>query len=439
MEFIFRYLRKRLDRESKRLIRNSTWLFLSNANSTVCFFIRSILLVRLLAADGFGLFILIGTYIRVLLELANLNLPTALTKFGAEYLDEENSCRLALLVKMFLAASLFTTVIGLAILYYALGHYYNFLIDLAGLENHILLYAAAIGCTFLGNIFTPVLQLKNKFRIHATLKIVQDWVELAIILYFSFSADVSVKNLLLLLSIAIIAHTAMYIITSVILLRDELPLLTGSSRKIPRATLRKIFNFIAINSPSNTIMMGIRYIDVITLGMFSNTSQVAYYTIAKRLGFFVLRFTDPMTQAIFPQLSVLVAKKRISGLIILINNTLKLGSIPILIILFLGFFIGEEVIMFLYTQEFSESFNSFLILLVSGCLSAMFFWITPLTLSLGMAKERLIANLLVLLFLLPASIYLSITYGSTGIAVAMLSANILHQYILSRYVIPKLG
>ena len=186
-------------------------------------------------------------------------------------------------------------------------------------------------------------------------------------------------------------------------------------------------------------MMGIRYIDVIALGAFASTSEVAYYTIAKRLGLFVLRFTDPMTQAIYPQLSVLVSKKEISSLIELIKNTLKLGSIPILIIIFLGFLIGEEVITFLFTPEFSESYSSFLVLLISGCLSAMFFWITPLTLSFGMAKERLIANLLVLVFLLPASIYLAITYASTGIAVAMLSANILHQYILARYVLPRLG
>lgn len=435
---ISRFLRSRLDRESKRLIKNSSWLFISNLNSTACFFIRSIVLTRLLSADGFGLFILVSTYIKALLEITNLNLPTALTKFGAEFIDEDKSDRFIFLIRMFFIASVITILIGLGIFYLILNNYYEVYISRPGLQEHIFMYAAAIGIANLSGIFTSVLQLKSKFHFHAGLKIVQDWIELAVILWFFISDNSSLNDLFLFLSLAVAAHTVIYISSSLVFVRHKLPIISGKSRVLPGALIKQMISFVLINSPSNTILMGFRYIDTIALGLFAGNAQVGYYTIAKRLGYFVLRFTDPMTQSIYPQLSILVSKRKMSDLVGLIKNILKLGGVPMMIVVVAGILLGDEIITFLYGDDFHASYKSFVILLVSGVISAMCFWIQPLALSLGMVRERLIVNVLVLLYLLPASFYTSTMYGSTGMAMAMLSATVLSLYMLGRYVVAKL-
>jgi O-antigen/teichoic acid export membrane protein len=170
--------------------------------------------------------------------------------------------------------------------------------------------------------------------------------------------------------------------------------------------------------------------DVLLLGALTGPREVGYYSIAKKLAFAVLRLTDPLQMAIFPQLATLVAKRDLGSVSVMVKKISgMLGG------LMAGLFVAAAALSswlmtVIYGPEFREAGTAFAILVVAAGTGAALFWSTSLIVSLGRVDARLKAYLAALGLSAPLAWFLVPELGATGLAIGMLAAVVTMQAIL---------
>jgi O-antigen/teichoic acid export membrane protein len=87
------FLRKNLDTQSKTLLKNSSWVFISNLVGAGLAFLRGIVIARGLGAELFGVYTLIVAFIITVQEVLNLNLGAAVIRYGSQYRSENKPFR----------------------------------------------------------------------------------------------------------------------------------------------------------------------------------------------------------------------------------------------------------------------------------------------------------------------------------------------------------
>lgn len=422
--------RRQLDIESRALFRNSSWFFLTNANAAVCDLLRSVVLARGLGAEGFGIYILVTILVRTIQEFFNLNVGSALIKFGAEYTSSGQTTRLAALLKGCFIIAAVTAVASVVFVVIADEFAYDTFISQPGLSAYVQLYAIAAGFSFFDNVSISLLNLHFRFRLNSVIKMSLDLAELAIIamavllvpgdLAVLFAAAISV----LLLKGIVYNGAALWEMRELVT-----PNLRVSLAEIG-ADRRRIAGFLVNNSLSRTVHTLIFSGDVLLLGALTGPMEVGYYSIAKKLAFAILRLTDPMATSSFPQLATLVAQRNLAGIKLMLTRMSTIIACMAAGMLAVALVAGGRLTTLVYGEEYRPASTAFSILVAAAGVGAVLFWSTSLIMSLGRVDARLKAYLAALVVGASTAWFLIPQYGATGLAIAMLAAIVVMQGIL---------
>lgn len=427
--------RKRLDVQVKTLIKNSSWLISDSSVRAVLAVLRSIVIARGLGASLYGTYIIIAEFVATVQSIFDTTMGTTVIKFGADYRSENRIDKLVALVKlsgMVGMGSSLLTIVSISVVAFAA---YDVFLDVPGLELFLILYAVAAAFDPLAYIAGSLLRLYDKFRLNAMLNMGLAVVELIcitlILLFFP-------KNIVLFFIVVIIAKY----LTGTIICFAALYELWGTIKHhlragihLLRAHKREITGFVLQNGGSRTIQVIIRRADVLLLGATTSAADVAIYQVGKKLANMLLRFSDPMFKAIYPQVASLIAAFRFREVRSLLSKVSLGLSIPGLVIVIAAVFLGEWAIVLLYGQDFAAANWILLIFLGVSVPTFVFFWGLPVVLSLGKTNMRLIFNLIALIIGAPLAAVLTPTYGSIGLAIAVLVAQsiIVYGYVFVSY------
>lgn len=420
-------LRRRFDVESRALLRNSSWFFVTNANAAVCDFLRSVVLARGLGAEGFGVFILVTTLVRTILEFFNLNVGTALVKFGAEYTADGQPRRLASLLKACYGLAAITAVASVAFVLAASFFVYDTFVGQPGYRGSMQLYALAASLSFFDYVSVSLLNLHFKFRLNSAIKIGLDLLELAILVLALWWRPGDLPFLFAAAAVSLGIKALVYNGGALWEMRE----LVRPNLDVPLAELsgdrRRIGAFLINNSLSRTVHTMIFSGDVLLLGALTGPAQAGYYTIAKKLAFAVLRLTDPMSNSIFPQLARLVAQRNFAGVRVMLGRVTALLGGLVAGIFLLALLFGEWLLTFAYGEDYRPAAPALRVLVAAAGLGAALFWSTSLIVSLGRVDARLRAYLLALAVSGSLAWVLVPAWGATGLAAAMLAAIVIMQ------------
>jgi O-antigen/teichoic acid export membrane protein len=442
MKRLFRPLKsaigKRLDGESKTLFKNSSWVFIANLNATVLDFIRSVILGRGLGVENFGLYILITTLVKTIQEFFNLNVGTALIKFGADYKSSNNIEKLVALLKLSLVLAGISAVISVLFIM-AFSHLaYDMFLTRPGLRLYIQFYAVAASVSFFDYISISFLKLYLKFRLNSVVKILLDTLELGIIAATIYLFPGQLEILIVSAVSALLVKGLVYNGVAFWELRDVILPNLGARMSSLRDDSRSIRSFIINNSASRTIHTLIYNGDVLLLGALAGPVQVGYYSIAKKLAFALQRATDPLSYSIYPQLAHLVAVRNYRDARVMLTRISKILAVPLMLALVIFSFISEWMITLIYGIDYQAGTLPFVILLVAGVVSTLLFWSTPIIFSLGRVDIRLKAYLAALALGLSLGYPLGLHYGATGISIALCVSIIFIHAVFLRVAIKEL-
>lgn len=420
-------VRRRFDVESRALFRNSSWFFLTNINAAACDFLRSVVLARGLGVESFGIFILVTTLVRAILEFFNLNVGTALVKFGAEYTAAGQPGRLVALLKACFALAAITAAASVAFVVAASFFAYDTFVSQPGYRGSMQIYAVAASLSFFDYVSISLLNLYFKFRLNSAIKIGLDIMELAMLAVAVWLRPGDVTFLIGAAAIALALKAIVYNGGALWEMRE----LVGPNLRVPLAAIgadrRRIGGFLINNSLSRTVHTMIFSGDVLLLGALNGPAQAGYYTIAKKLAFAVLRLTDPMASSIFPQLARLIAQRDFAQVKTMLARVTGGTGVVVSVFFVLALLFGTPLMTFVYGDAYRPAATALIVLVAAAGLGAVFFWSTSLIISLGRVDARLRAYVAALLVSGSIAWVLVPDYGATGLAVAMLAAIVVMQ------------
>lgn len=421
-----RSIKSRFDSESRTLFKNSSWVFSANLAGSVFAFLRSIIVARFLGVETLGVYTMAIAFVLTTQEFLRLNVSMGLIRFGARYLQEQNRERLIGVIKYSLNLSIISAVSSIILLTILTLLFYDTFIPVEGLTSYIILFAIANSLSFIDAISKAVLKLFYKFRINSMIQMVMDTIEFIIVavtlIYFQ-------GNLEKFLLASIITRAINSLVCNLAAWGEIRPELSkwwsqGHHRLINNDK-REFLRFIFGNSISSSIKVLMNQGDVILLGHLAGTHSVGLYTNAKKLAYSILTITDPLVNAVFPQFSVLVAKKDFKKVKVMLRKLSLLIMGPAILFTGITFFFREEIIVLLYGQDYAAAGMPFFYLMLAAIQASVFFWSLPLIQSLGLAQLRLTTYLYGVLAGALVAWWLTPAMGPSGTAIGMLVANLL--------------
>lgn len=420
--------KEKLDTELKLLIKNSSWVFLANFIVSLCMFLRSVILARILGVEIYGTFFLIIAFVFTIQEFFNLNIGTALIKFGAGYITEEKFEKFVALVKTCFLLTGLSAIISIAFVAIVCNFAYGIFIEKPGLELYVVLFAVGSSLSFFDYISASILRLFDKFRLNSLIVILMSFVDLVFVGLIAYLFPKQLSKLIFTMVCTKILRTILINGVAFWELRKELLLHMYAALSEIRSDWKNIRSFIINNSLSRTLKSLTSNGDVLILGVLSGSLQVGYYGVAKKLAFIILRVTDPMRDAIYPQIASLISRREVTKVKNLLIKITKISAIPLVLVFIFLLFFNNWVIISIYGADFQRASIPFLFLFIAASISSIFFWSLSTIFSLGKVKLRLVTNLVSLLIGICFVIILTPTYGAIGVAIAFLITELIKQF-----------
>lgn len=433
------FLKRKLDSQSKTLFKNSSWVFFSNLFGVGLTFIRAVIIARGLGAELFGIYTVIVAFIITVMEILNLNLGTAIIKFGAQYKHENRIDKIVALIKGSLVATFLMAAASLLVVTILTYTNYDTFIKAPDLRWFAICYTIAAGGLLLNQVSRSSLRLYFKFKLNSIIQMIMDVIELALIasaLYF-WPSQLPIFMIAILFS-----RLVNSIIPAIAAFNELKPEFTGymnAKTSLLKDQFKTIRVFVINNSFSRTIQSLINNGDVLLIGVLaSSPTQAAFYAVGKKLAFSILTLTDPLSNSIYPQLCKLHSEKQTGAIRKMLIKLTTLAAIPASAFMLVAYFFNQFIISTFFGKEYLEAGVTFYLLTGASLLYSTFFWIQPLMQALGLVNVRLKVSLIGFVTGLIMAYLLIPAYGSDGMAVTMIIMNLVMPGFFIYYALKKL-
>ena len=415
------------DGESRLFFRNSAWLFGDRTVHAGLVFVRSIVLARGLGPELFGGLMVVAALVATVQEFFNLNVSSAIIKFGASYREEGRPDRLAALLK---GSYLFTGVLALlavAVVAAVVSVSYGIFLEVPDLEAYILFFALCSALSLFDSLGKGLLRLFDRFKINALVNMGATAVDLAVVTAVVVLFPGRVDYLLVAFGL-LRAVTSIAVGWAVYLeLRAHVPNVVRPAFSEVRSVAEETWRFVVGTSGSNTLKRLIRQGDVVLLGALVAPAQVGFYAIAKKLASTLLVAVDPLAHSIYPQLARLVSRRSYGDLKQMLQNVMRIISTPLAVGVLLLLVFGRQFITLVYGVEFAAAHMILVWIVLALSIDAVFFWTVSLLNSLDLVAVRFKVYALSAVIGLALSLVLVPVMGAAGMAVALIGVNLLTQ------------
>ncbi len=325
------------------LFKNAGTLLSGNMVAWVLGLATFAITARILGSTLFGILVLITTYVTIVDKLLNFQSWQALIKYGTEALVRKSNDDFKSIVKFCTLLDVTTAILGTVVAAVAV----SWVGQLLSWESETVLMAAFYSIVILFNISgtpTGVLRLFNRFRLFAVQNII--------------SATIKFIGIVILLFVGASLWSVLFLwmVTTII---GQLLLLGLGWRELHiqgfKGTHRApvlgistqhpgIWGFILSTNLSSSVRMTSRELDTMIIGGVVGVEGAGLFKIAKQIAAVPAMLSDPLYQAIYPDLSRLWARGDIKSFkqLILRSGLVAGGGATIIwlgVILFGSFFI----------------------------------------------------------------------------------------------------
>lgn len=419
------------DSETKTLFKNSSWVLSSNLIRAVLLFLRGIIVARTLGVELYGTFNLIAAFATMVIQLLSFPISSTLTKFGAEYLIKKNFTNLAAVFKLgtFISFGLaFLSIVLIGIMNY---FFYDVFLDDPDLETYVMVFAIIGSTVFFDQLGRSFLRLNYKFKQEGYIVIITAVFDLLLvgITVYLYPADFMAFFIALMIS-KLFTSTVLNVVSFYSFKRLAQDYM-NTKVEVLKEELRDLSNYTLANSGSRILKTITNNGDVLLLGALAGPVPVAFYNIAKKLAQVIMIVVDPFASSIFPQLSILISKKKFSEVLVMVKKVTKLLLLPSIIFVIISILIREQVIELAFGEEYIDAASPFVYLVINSILSALLFWNRPLVESINLVSFRFYLNAVCLLVGGVFAFFSIQSLGAVGVAIGLLIANGLTNLVSS--------
>lgn len=292
--------------KENNILKNTLILFSGQSFASIIGIFNTVLLIKAIGVQGNGILALIMSYSAIFNGIFNFQSYNAVIKYGTDALEKKLDNLYKQVLKQAFLQDILTAILAFIVAYLCVGVVSRFM----GWDSEIIFYIKIYLITILMNItgvFTGILRLHDKFIVIAKLNV-----------------QVNVfRFIFMILGLMLKLPFAYYVVVEIILTGISSFILIGSSIKVLKVTgfcdFLKVnigfdkeftkFNF--YNNIVSTIDLPVGQLVTFIINKFVGVTEVGIYSILLKLGSIISKITEPMGQALLPELSKLVAKDKI--------------------------------------------------------------------------------------------------------------------------------
>ena len=374
-----------------KLVKNVGVLFIGSSFASVLNFFTTILIIKAVSNESYGYFVVAQQYMTLIDAALNFQSWQGVIKYGSEALVSKNKNKLVAIIKCGYIIDVASAILGIVVAFLLIP----LVAIILNLSNTIILlaYLFSIEIIFhLEGTSTGVLRLYDKFKYFSICNVITALIQLIAVFIMYIVGCRSLIQMTIVFIVFDIVSKLSILISAIVIIRKE-----GQLRNVVHADLHQIdktfLKYTMWGNISRIADLPIGYFDVFIISTLSY-ELVSIFKIFKQIISMISKLTSPVSAAILPQFSMMVAKgnaKDAYHKVIRIRNSIGIVMISIIIICSFG---AKPVFAIILGKEYAEQTLLFIVLLAVYGISFSYVAIHPFFASIGMTKEAFVINLI---------------------------------------------
>ncbi len=404
-----------------RLLRNASWLFSGNALASLCGFGQAVVLGRALGVDTYGLLAVIMAFVTTVNQIVDIRMWESVTKFVGDFHERGDhgraraTVKLAYLIDVGTGIVAFLLVLGLAPL-----AIHRFLHGRVAAED-VILYAGTLLVATVNDTSMALLRVFDRFDWLSAERVGSAVVRLLAL----WAVAAATGRLTPVLAVYVAVELGRAIVLLVLGLRATRSALTAPGPDHLGAVKDRLGAFwrFTLNNAATTVLSLItRQVDILILTALRPPGEVGLFRMAKNFGQLILRLSDPVYHAIYPELVRLVnnAPREMGGFLRRSMRVVLVLVIPAGIILIAA---ARPVLELAVGPDFAAAATPLRIMVLGALLHAGFLWARPLALARGRSHLSPIAHAAGAAVLVATSYLLVPPFGAIGSALTFVASS----------------
>jgi O-antigen/teichoic acid export membrane protein len=408
------YERRDLRRAYARLRANATITLSGNAGAAVLNIASLAGAARVLSPAELGVILVAQSYTALLIRVFAPQTPFAILRLGTEQAENASARDVRSLVVTAALLDVVTSIATLVIGFSLLG----LVVRVGGWNPPTTEAASVYLITGLGGVAgtaVGVLRLYDRFSLLAAYRIIGP--ALKCIGAITIARGAAATNQFLICWVG--AELCAAVVVSALAGR-ELWSRSILQRGRQITFSKPLVRFALITGAHTTIKSVTKDLDVLIVNGVGGSSGAAIYKLARQLASGVNQLTDPVAQAVVPELTKLAVRRDWTSFGLLVRQCLGWGLATGLTLLGFCCTAGEPLLRYIGTESYEQGLAVLVFSMAANAVALTFFVLQPATVAMG-KPELGLRSLSVATLCYVAAIYpLSSRYGMTGPAVAYL-------------------
>ena len=316
----------------------------------VCLFLETIVAVRLLSAESYGIYVLLVAVVNFFVTFVDFGCKTAV----AQFIPSSDHSRQAALVHSTLIFRLLSLAVVSVFIW--IGQEMMRFLDPSGELAHFTAYIPImLAVASLDELLLAELQGFQSFRHMTIAQIVRSLARLCLSIFFLVVLKLGVMAL-------IFSWVTSFAVSSVY----QYIVLPISKRIVwQRSTLGEMLRFGFPIQLDRIIWYGANRTDVLLLGMFVGPAGVAFYNIAVTIPSTLIRLAQSYVSVFFPTMTALLSKGKRREATWMLDHSLRLCSFGGAIAALVAVVFSREIITLLFSEKYIASSMAFGLLMMA--------------------------------------------------------------------------
>lgn len=411
----------------KNLFKNSFWAFFGDASASAITFIISIILIKIIGSESYGILILAQSYMNIMDVIINIQSWRSTIQYGQKALVDGNDNELHSYVKLGCIMDISTAILCFIISILLP----NLIGGLLHWSNEMILCSEIFAITIISHFAgtpTAILRLFNKYNLVALSKTLAAIFKItAIVAYYLITKNLNLVSSTIIFMLTDFIGNSLLVIFAFYNYSKKYKISDIIKAKMPKDA-KSFISYTLWGTLSEIVDLPVQTIDVFIVSVLGNAT-VAIYKIFKQIIGIISKVTGPIQQSILPQFSELSAKgneQRGFEVVIKIHKTILKYTLPISILVGITsyFWLGK-----LYDMTYANYWYILFIYLMIQTYALSYTTIHPFFITLGNMRINAIIEFTANIAYLIVSYILVRAMGLLGITIAFLIQILLNIFL----------
>jgi len=414
----------------KRLFKNVSWLLGGKAAAGVFSSLQTVIVARMLGVSDYGVLAIILAYVDVLNNFFDFRVWETATKYMGTFWASGQRKKTLSMIKLSYIIDISTGILAFAVAVVTAKIASSHFLRSPEAYTLIYIYAFSLLIDTASSTSNAILRVFDQFKSIAFISSLSNLLKLALVVT-AIALNMGIKGILFAYAASSFLGFGIRLCAISRILKEKgLEEWWKSDVRLIKDQWKEIAWFLGNTSLAGTLkMVNDKYLGVLALGYFSTKEAAAYYKIARSFARLLTAISDPLYEAIYPELVRIWSfngLRDFKKLLKYSTKTLMKFTVPAVIVTLL---FPELLINLIFGKQYVTASNALRVISLAVLMKQLTFWINPALLAFGKPGLRTILGIISISVYVVFLLILVPRYSYIGAAFAFLVHSIVKASI----------